>query len=141
MLEDIQRQDKVLLGCAGEEVIDQLPARLSHGVLRWADEMPKQLAIISAAGSLTYGELASAVEEAKHWLQEMGVVPGDRVMLIAENGPGLMVLFLALSEMDAVAAVINARLSDREIDLICEDCDPRLVIATVDDSEDARKHL
>lgn len=140
MLAEIQRQDRELLGCSGDEVISRLPRRLSHGVLRWADETPKQLAVIGQSGSLTYGELASAVEEAKTWLESSGVHPGDRVMLIAENGPGLMSLFLALSELDAIAVVINARLSDREIDLICEDCDPRLVVCTVDDSSDAMKH-
>lgn len=139
-LEDIQKQDEKLLGCTGNQVITRLPKRLSQAVLAWADETPKQLAIIGQAGSLTYGELASAVEEAKIFFQARNIEPGDRVMLIAENGPGLMVLFLALSELDAVAVVINARLSDREIDLICDDCDPKLIICTVDDSVDARTH-
>ncbi len=140
LLKDIQQQDESLLGCTGGEVIGRLPQRLSHGALRWADKTPKQLAVIGQNGSLTYEELASSVEEAKNWLLSQQVQPGDRIMLIAGNGPGLMTLFLASSEIDAVAVVINARLSDREIDLICEDCDPRLVVCTIDDSVDAGKH-
>jgi long-chain acyl-CoA synthetase len=61
-------------------------------------------------------------------------------MLIAENGPGLMAQFLAISELDAIAAVINARLSDREIDLIAADCDPTLIVCTVDDSPESKLH-
>jgi acyl-CoA synthetase (AMP-forming)/AMP-acid ligase II len=89
---------------------------------------------------LTYAELAGAVEECKAWLEQQGLKAGDRVMLIAENGPGLMAQFLAISELDAIAAVINARLSDREIDLIAADCDPSLIVCTVDDSPESRSH-
>lgn len=140
MLDEIRVQDERLLGCAGDQVITRLPHRLSHGILRWAEETPKQIALISANGSMTYGELASAVEETKAWLEGKHVLAGDRVMLIAENGPGLMAMFLACSELDAVAVVINARLSDREIDLIRTDCDPKLIVCTVDDSADAERH-
>ncbi|MFT4797738.1 MAG: acyl-CoA synthetase (AMP-forming)/AMP-acid ligase II [Candidatus Azotimanducaceae bacterium] len=140
MLAQIAVQDAKLLGCAPDEVLGRLPKRLSHGVLAWADKTPKQLAIISGGGSLTFAELAAAVEECKAWLGKLAIRPGDRVMLIAENGRGLMAMFLAISEMDAIAAVINARLSDREIDLIAADCDPALIVCTVDDSPESKAH-
>lgn len=140
MLDQIKASDEALLGCRGHEVLGLLPQRLSHGVLAWAVRTPRQLAVIGASGSLTYAELAGAVEECKIWLKQQGIKAGDRVMLIAENGPGLMALFLAISELDAVAAVINARLSDREIDLIAADCDPSLIICTVDDSPESKQH-
>jgi acyl-CoA synthetase (AMP-forming)/AMP-acid ligase II len=140
MLNQVRRQDELLLGCSGDEVISRLPERLSHGVLRWATETPDQMAVIGQTKPLTYRELASSVAEVQAWLRDQKVCPGDRVMLIAENGPALMAMFLAASELDAIAVVINARLSDREIDMICVDCDPRLVISTVDDSLEARAH-
>lgn len=140
MLDQVAVSDEAALGCSGNEVLKRLPKRLSHGVLAWAERTPKQLAVISAAGSLTYAELSGAVEECKAWLQVHGIRAGDRVMLIAENGPGLMALFLAISELDAIAAVINARLSDREIDLIAADCDPALIVCTVDDSPESKLH-
>tara|TARA_R110002073_G_scaffold4917_17_gene31132 strand:- start:2861 stop:4411 length:1551 start_codon:yes stop_codon:yes gene_type:complete len=140
MLEQIANKDQQLLGCAPEAVLGLLPHRLSTGILSWAEKTPRQLAIISAAGSLTFAELAEAVEECKAWLETQKVHPGDRVMLIAENGPALMAMFLAVSELDAIAAVINARLTDREIDLIAEDCDPALIVCTVDDSPESRVH-
>lgn len=138
--DDIRQQDELLLGCSGDQIVGRLPKRLSHGILRWCDETPKQIAIIGISGSLTYGELGSAVEEARLWLQGQNILAGDRVMLLAENGPGLMVMFLALSELDAVAVVINPRLADREIDLIKADCDPKLLLCTIDDSANAAAH-
>jgi len=140
MLDQIAAKDKQLLGCAPHEVLGLLPRRLSEGVLSWAEKTPKQLAIISSAGSLTFAELAAAVEECKVWFEAQKLRPGDRVMLIAENGPGLMAMFLAISELDAIAAVINARLTDREIDLIAADCDPALIVCTVDDSPESKEH-
>jgi len=140
MLPQIAAQDQKLLGCAPDEVLRRLPKRLSHGILVWAEKTPKQLAVISGGRSLTFAELAAAVEECKVWLGKQAVRPGDRVMLIAENGQGLMAMFLAISEMDAIAAVINARLSDREIDLIAADCDPALIVCTVDDSSESKAH-
>lgn len=140
MLDQIAAKDKQLLGCDPQEVLGLLPRRLSEGVLSWAEKTPRQLAIISGAGSLTFAELAAAVEECKAWLETQKLRPGDRVMLLAENGPGLMAMFLAISELDAIAAVINARLTDREIDLIAADCDPALIVCTVDDSPESKAH-
>ncbi|MFT4676075.1 MAG: long-chain acyl-CoA synthetase [Patiriisocius sp.] len=140
MLDQIEAKDKQLLGCAPHEVLGLLPRRLSEGVLSWAEKTPKQLAIISDAGSLTFAELLEAVEECRAWLEAEKLRPGDRVMLIAENGIGLMAMFLAISELDAIAVVINARLTDREIDLIAVDCDPALIVCTVDDSPESKAH-
>ena len=93
MLNQVRRQDELLLGCSGDEVISRLPERLSHGVLRWATETPDQMAVIGQTKSLTYRELASSVAEVQAWLRDQKVCPGDRVMLIAENGPALMAMF------------------------------------------------
>ncbi|MEX0942831.1 MAG: class I adenylate-forming enzyme family protein [Pseudomonadales bacterium] len=135
--DEIIAEDEVLLGCAEDEIVDQLPARLSHGILKWAIQTPDAVAVVASGKTLDYKGLAHAVAEAGQFLQSQGVRPGDRVMMVSENGMALMVLVLALSEMDAVAAVINARLSEREINLIEADCEPRLVIYTIDDSTDA----
>lgn len=139
-LAEIHAQDEKLLGCACDQIIDQLPHRLSHGVLRWAETTPDQLALVGEREQLSYAELAENVAGFKQTLLDLGVRTGDRVMMVCENGLSLMCLFLAISELDAVAAVINARLTDREIDLIQQDCDPRLTIYTSLDSSDALRH-
>lgn len=138
--EEIVAEDEILLGCSEQEIVSKLPARLSHGILRWATTTPDAIAVVSPSATLTYQALSEGVDEAKSFLAEHGVRPGDRVMLVSENGAALMCLVLALSEMDGVAAIINARLSSREIELIAADCEPRLVIYTTQDSPDAAAH-
>ncbi len=140
VLAEIRKEDERRLGCRADEILSQLPQRLSHGVLRWATQTPDQVAIVAEDCQLTYAELAAAVEQTRQQLATTGLRPGDRVMLIAENCAQLMCLLLALSELDAIAVVINARLSAREIDLIAEDCDPRLIICTQHVSKDADQH-
>lgn len=137
---DIQAEDEILLGCPASEIVSRLPERLGHGILRWAQETPDATALIGSRQRLSFSELRQAVSEAKAFLIDLGFRPGDRVMLISENGPALMVLLLAISEQDGVAAVINARLSPRELELIELDCEPRLVLFTVSDSDDAAAH-
>lgn len=139
-LNEIWAEDENVLGCARSEILSRLPQRLSHAILQWAESCPEATAIVGHQHSLTFHELRSAVSEAIEYLKNQGVRPGDRVMVVAENSIALMCLFLALSEMDAICAVINARLSERELGLIFEDCDPRVVLFTIDDSQDAKAH-
>ena len=133
--DDIRTEDEVVLGCSANQIRSRLPRRLSHQILSWVEKTPDSPAIKEGQQQLTYGQLGSVVETAKGLLVQWGLRPGDRVMLVAENGIALMCLFLAISELDGIAAVINARLSDREIDLIAADCDPRLIITTAQSAD------
>lgn len=139
-LTEIWTEDEIVLGCRRSEILSKLPKRLSHSILQWAETTPTAAAVAGNHGVLTFAGLREAVSESVVFLTGLGVRPGDRVMVVAENGVALMCLFLALSEMDAICAVINARLSARELDLIKADCDPRIVLFTSDDSPDAEAH-
>lgn len=130
----------MLLGCPAADIVSRLPDRLSRGILKWANETPEANAIVSRGQRLSFGELAARVRETVEFLAEAGVRTGDRVMLVSENGLALMCLVLALSEMDGVAVIVNARLAPRELDLIEADCDPRVLVYTVDDSPAAKDH-
>ena len=116
-LETIGVEDENVLECAASDILERLPARLSHGILAWVEKTPDAPALNSNGRQLSYRQLGAAIDEAKALLLERGVRAGDRVMLVAENGIALACLFIALSELDGIGAVINARMSDREIDL------------------------
>jgi len=133
-------KDEEILGCKFEEILDLLPDRLSHGILAWATKTPDAAAICFQSETWSYQQLANAVQEAKTVLTDCGVRPGDRIMVVNENCRDLVVLVLAASEMDIWIAVINGRLADRELDLIREDCDPRLIIYTSAISGEVRDH-
>jgi acetoacetyl-CoA synthetase len=52
--------------------------------------------------TLTYGELATQVAEARQGLRELGVAKGDRVAAYVPNIPEALVLFLATASLGAV---------------------------------------
>jgi long-chain acyl-CoA synthetase len=61
-------------------------------------------------------------------------------MIVSENSLALAALILATSEIDAWSAVVNPRLSAREVDLIREHSGARRVFYTVEVSDVARQH-
>jgi len=129
-----------IMGSSSETVVTHLPERMSHSVLKWAHSHPDNLCAVEEQRSLTYGELAAAVEEAKNFLLAHQVRGGDRVLLIAENSILLLTFMMAASELDAWAVPVNSRLTDYEIQNIFDDCKPRLVIYTTEVSQTAVQH-
>jgi acyl-CoA synthetase (AMP-forming)/AMP-acid ligase II len=122
------------------EILATLPPRISDVVKPWAESRPDQPALVEATGTWTYQQLSAAISQTKTWLVDLGVRPGDRVMLVCENCRAFVVILLALAAMDAWAVLVNARLSAREVDLIREHCGARRVIYTTNVSPQAREH-
>lgn len=87
-------------------------------------EYPRQ----PGAQGPTYAQLDMATHAAAVQLRQLGIEPGDRVLLVAENCAAPAVLVLAASQCDAWAVVVNARLSAREIDTFIEHCGARRVL-------------
>jgi long-chain acyl-CoA synthetase len=117
-----------------------LPTRLSDLIKFWAERSPDHPALVESSGAWTYRQLATAVSDAKCWLVESGVHPGDRVMLVCENCRVFVAILLALSEIDAWPALVNARLAAKEVDEIRNHCGARRVIYTTSVSPHAREH-
>ena len=122
------------------EILAELPPRLSHLLWQWERQSPQAPAMIQGDTTWTYAQLGQAVRAAKTLLGDLGVRPGDRVMLVNENCLALCALILAAGDLDAWAAIINARLSPREIDTIRDHSGARRVIYTVSVSTDAEAH-
>jgi acyl-CoA synthetase (AMP-forming)/AMP-acid ligase II len=122
------------------ELLSDSPVRTSDIVKRWAEKSPESLALVEAAGAWTYGELSTAINQTRIWLEGLGIRPGDRVMVVCENCRATVAIFLALGAMDAWPVLVNARLSAQEIDQIRDHCGARRLIYTVAVSVHARKH-
>ncbi len=135
-----QAADERINGRWASELIAELPERLSTRVLELAERQPQQEAIVDGEVRWCYAELADEVRAATAWLAELGVRPGDRLMTVSENCRALVVLLLAASEMDAWLAIVNSRLSAKEIDLIRGNCEPRRIVYTSAASRDAAAH-
>ena len=119
---------------------DDLPDRLSDLVWQWEKRAPQARALIDGDVRWSYGELAVAVRAAMDLLRENRVRPGDRVMLVNENGRAIVALLLAAAAIDAWSIIINARLSAAEIDAVAKHSGARRLIFTSEASPDAAAH-
>ena len=89
------------------------PDTLRHLVTR-SDDHPA-LAVPESGVSLSYDALQRALDLATGRLAALGIAEGDRVALLAANGPALVVTFLALAARGAAAAPLNPALGVAEV--------------------------
>jgi acyl-CoA synthetase (AMP-forming)/AMP-acid ligase II len=89
------------------------PATLRQLITR-SDNHPA-LVVPESGASLSYAGLQRALDRAAGRLAEIGVQEGDRVALVAANGPALIVAFVAVAARGAAAAPLNPALSVAEL--------------------------
>lgn len=118
----------------------ELPARISSLPLRWAAETPDAVAYETRTRSVTWAEVGAAIDRTAARLRDMGVRPGDRVMVVNENGLAAAILTFAITHLDAWVSLLNARMSAREVETMRRFADMRLVLFTVSDSPAAARH-
>lgn len=129
-----------MLEINASEILNSLPPRICDVVKRWAERTPDHPALVESSGTWTYKQLDAIVAETQAWLLDLGVRPGDRVMLVCENCRAFIAICFALTAIDAWPVLVNAHLSSREIDEIREHCGARRVIYTTSISPHAKEH-
>ncbi|MGE0736296.1 MAG: class I adenylate-forming enzyme family protein [Alphaproteobacteria bacterium] len=123
------------------DLLEALPHRLHQIPERWAVRQPDAPALFEPDGArMSYAEFWAAIRSTGSWLAELGVRGGDRLMIVNENGFAASVLFHAASVLDAWPMLVNARLSDREIDEIRRHAEPRRTVYTTRVSPEAVAH-
>jgi len=122
------------------ELLTNLPERTCDVVTSWSERSPERLALVESSGTWTWRQLASTVSETRRWLLDLGVRPGDRVMIVCENCRALVAILLALAGLDVWPVLVSARLAAREVDEIRDHCGARRVIHTTSVSAQAREH-
>lgn len=121
-------------------ILRTLPSRIHRVVDPPALQSPDRVALIDDGTSWTYRQLQAAIGATADALLALGVRPGDRVMIVSENGIALAALLLAASRIDAWAIVVNPRLSPRELDQIRDHSGARRVFFTAGLSREAEAH-
>ena len=80
---------------------------LRHGAAR----RPDAPALVEDGRTWSYAQLAGAADAYAALLRDLGVRPGDRVLLVAENCVAQVALLFAAAAIDAWSVIVNARLS------------------------------
>jgi long-chain acyl-CoA synthetase len=122
------------------ELLNNLPERICDVIARWSEASPHRPALVETSGTWTYRELGSVVADTRRWLFDLGVRPGDRILVVCENCRALVAILLALAGADAWPVLVNARLSAPELDEIRDHCGARRILYTTSVSPQAREH-
>ena len=91
---------------------------------------PNQVAIhdLGSDRRLTYRDLDDRADRLGGHLQSLGVVKGDRVAMLAPNGPEFFDLQFACGRIGAIAVLLNWRLTVPELEYIVNDASPGVLI-------------
>jgi acyl-CoA synthetase (AMP-forming)/AMP-acid ligase II len=105
---------------------------------------PDRLAARDSRRSLTFAQLDERANRLANALLGLGLVPGDRVALLAYNRIEWMEMYVGVARAGLVAVPLNFRLVSSEIEYIANDCDARALVvedALVDRIEPIRARL
>ncbi|WP_344595893.1 class I adenylate-forming enzyme family protein [Actinomadura vinacea] len=96
---------------------------------RHARERGGHPALTAPDGTRTYGELRDDVARIADRLRRSGLRRGDRIAVLARNGPPYVQLVYAASWAGVVLVCLNWRLEPAEVRAVLDDSDPSLVFA------------
>jgi fatty-acyl-CoA synthase len=112
------------------------------------DELAQRFGAVPALSarqrSLSYRELAEAVHRYARWGLAQGLAPGEVVCLLMPNCPEYLAIWLGLTRVGVVVALLNTNLSGKALAHSINIVAPRCVIvaATLTPAvRDAREHL
>jgi acyl-CoA synthetase (AMP-forming)/AMP-acid ligase II len=117
-----------------------LPARIDAIPRGVASRTPDAPALVEDGRTISYRELVEAIDRQAALLRELGVRPGDRVLLVSENCAAQVALVFAAATLDAWIVNVNARLSAPELEAIRVHSGARILAYTAAVSPEARTH-
>lgn len=80
-----------------------------------------RIALMTAAGPITYSELDALVNRAGNMLRALGVLPEQRIVLLLHDGPAFYASFLGAIKIAAVPIPVNTLLRQGDYQFILND--------------------
>lgn len=102
--------------------------RLDDWLARAAEGVPGQTALVAGDRRLSFAELDREATAAARRLAGMGVARGDHVALTAEPSLNYAVLLHGMAKVGAVAAPLDPRATEPELETLLGRLEPRLVV-------------
>ena len=94
-----------------------------------AQQDPDKIALVLDDQRISYRQINEMANRLAAWLLEQGVVTGDRIVLLLENGIEYIVSYYAVLKSGAVAAPLNSDLKADSLAAVLGELQPRGVIA------------
>lgn len=104
----------------------------SDWIQRWALYSPSRVALKDADSGeeLTYAAFNKHINRLANWLQQQyELETGDRIAVLAQNNIDYVSLFFAVRSLRCILVPINFRLTAREIQVVLDDSEPKLMVA------------
>ena len=111
---------------------------LATNLARTSQEHPAQTAIKLDDLVIPYAALAQGAARLAGWLTELGVQPGDRVVLTMPNLPQFPIIYYGILWSGGVVVPMNPLFKSREVAFTLRDSDARVVFAWEGMAEEAR---
>lgn len=96
-------------------------------VARHAERRPDHLALVSRKAQLTWSQVDERTRRVAARLVALGVEPGDRVAVLAQNRPEVIEVQVACALAGAIFTPLNTRLSMPELRRLTDVVEPRVV--------------
>jgi 2-aminobenzoate-CoA ligase len=121
----------------------QYPERLNcvtEFVDRWVAEEGDRVAVISPTGTLTYAQLAERINRIANVLtRDLGMVPGNRVLMRAPNSPMAIAVYLAVIKAGGVMVATMPLLRAKELSYVVTKARIRLALCDARLSDEMEK--
>jgi acyl-CoA synthetase (AMP-forming)/AMP-acid ligase II len=98
-------------------------------ICRNAQIYPQKEALVFRDVRLTHKQFKESCDRLANGLLAAGILPGDRLGVIAQNCDEFMILYGAASKIGAIVLPVNWRFQPDEVEFVLNDCTPKLVFA------------
>ncbi len=110
------------------EKFDTPPNTLSGLVSEQAARTPEAVAVSYEGRKFTYRDINESANQLAHWLIGRGIGSEDRVAVLLDKSPELVITALGVSKSGAVYVPVDPEYPPDRLDFILGDCDAKLVL-------------
>ncbi|AKS33470.1 non-ribosomal peptide synthetase [Mycolicibacterium goodii] len=110
------------------EAFDTPATTLTDLVTRQAERTPDATAVVYEGRHYTYREINEAANRVAHWLIAQGIGTEDRVAVLLEKSPELVITALGIVKAGAVYLPVDPTYPEDRLSYILSDSDPGIVL-------------
>ncbi|WP_068176505.1 non-ribosomal peptide synthetase [Mycobacterium sp. UM_CSW] len=110
------------------EAFQTAPKTLADLVSEQAARTPDAVAVAYEGRRFTYRDINEAANRLAHWLIEKGIGSEDRVAVLLDKSPDLVVTAVGIAKSGAVYVPVDPSYPRDRLEFILDDCDAKLVL-------------